>query len=157
MEGVYELRPDGRKLVVETEEGETKKKDLMDLPEVTFAGVPKKFRDKHREALNAIYGFGEKFALDGRQVPLTREELIRVGIDKDTMKDLEKFGMIEGHIVELKADGRNIGGRKCIVISPEGKAAVKFFSSVVSELLSSEEPTPADLQTDSQATESHQS
>jgi hypothetical protein len=149
MEELYELRPDGRKVVVEREEGEKKVKELVDLPEVSFGEIPKKFRDYHREALNAIYGFGEKLAADGRTVPLTREELMKVGIGKETLKDLERFEYIESHIAELKANGQNIGGRKVVVVSPQGKALIKFFSSAVSEALSSEGQTSSGPQTDS--------
>lgn len=147
MSELFALRPDGRKLVVESEVDGKKEEKYIDLPEVEFSGIHKKFRDRHREALNAIYGFGKELAASGRIVPLTREEIMKMGIEKGTLKDLEEFKMIESHLVELKGNGINLGGRKVIVISPEGRSVVKFFSDAVSELLSSAGPTPSDLQT----------
>ena len=134
---MYELRPDGRKL--------RSGKNLVDLPEESFDGkLPGKFRKKHLEALNAIYGVGLGLAESGREVPLTAAEIIKI-IDKQVLKDLERFGFVEAHLVELKGNGKSLGGRKCIVVSPTGKAVIKFFDSAVTEVL--EQAQPADPQT----------
>lgn len=139
----YELRPDGRKVVLKKEDDKT---ELVNLPDVEFAGLPKKFREQHRDAMNAIYFFGEMLAEQGRVVPITREELSNIGVQKETLKDLERFALVETHIVELKNKGMNIGGRKVVVITPQGKALVKFFSAAAAAEIA-EEQKPADPET----------
>ena len=143
MKQLHELRPDGRKLVVE--DGENSK--LEDLPELEFTDVPRGFKTKHLQALGMVYSFGIEFAKSGRAVPLIREEWLRFGIEKQTLKDLEHQKLIESYLVEMKVDGRNVGGKKCIVISPEGRAVAKFFLTVAEEQARVE--SPAGLQTDS--------
>lgn len=89
------------------------------------ATFSKKIKQKHREALVDFFYRSLKLAKN-RDIPFTTEECERMGFDKKMMKELERFGLVEGHMVHLKnAVGMNVGGRKVFVVSPLGRAMIE--------------------------------
>lgn len=99
------------------------------LPDVTFAGLPKKWREKHAKAMFQVqWGIDKVKKLKNRQLPLLRDEAMGLGVDKATLKDLETFGFIKQRIIKVidrNNGGRNIGGRVVIYLTPYGKAYVQ--------------------------------
>ena len=99
-----------------------------------------KFRDKHRFALNAVYGAIGEFKVVGRSFPLLRTEAQdRLGLDKNVLKELESFGLIESTMIAVETkDGRKLGGRLAIYPSAMGLRLMRLVDKAVSEVTSVE-------------------
>lgn len=91
-----------------------------------FKGYPKKWREKHAQGFSAIC-----FTIDDiknrqekRKVPLLMQEVLET-VDKEVAKDLERMGFISTKLVQLMEEGKRLGGRVIVWITPEGQALKK--------------------------------
>lgn len=131
----YRFLPDGKR-EVRLVDG---KEELFELPEELLLPFSGKFKDKHRQTLMAIAEFGRQASAANRTVALLQDEAIKNGLDKSVIKDLERLGLIETAMVEVKFSGAgSIGGRKAIVVAPQGKAFVKVMEQAMKEFISTE-------------------
>lgn len=128
----FRFFPDGRK-EIRWVKGEP---TPMDLPDELLLPINGKFKDKHRQTLMAISEFGKQAAAMKRSVAMLQDEAVKNGLDKTVIKDLERLGLVETAMVEIKVkDGRNLGGRKIIVLSPQGKAFVRTVEDAMREVI----------------------
>lgn len=117
--------PDGEVFMV-TEGGRVVEKTR---PEETLKPLPAKWKSKHKEAMFSIeQGIRLVKDLGLRQIPLTRNECIDLGVPKGTLKDLEKFGMIQQQIISIvdtQDNNKPTGGKVVVFFTPQGKAYIK--------------------------------
>jgi hypothetical protein len=93
----------------------------------------KKFRDKHREALNLFFSSVNQVKEVGRKVPLLREELMdKLKMQKQIIKDLCEFGLLKQEVIPLENGKVKMGGRAVIIPTMEAR---KLMRSVEQALL----------------------
>jgi hypothetical protein len=93
--------------------------------EKPFAGVPRKFRDRHAEAMLKIHQavLFIKHKMPNRILPLLRKELIKeVQIPKQVLADLVEMGLLREHFIDVNNSGRHVGKRILMCFSPQGNA-----------------------------------
>ena len=106
---------------------------LLDpLEEMTDPGdivVPPRFKDKHRQAMNSIFFAIEKVSELKRDVPVLREELDRMGVEKQLIKDLEGMGLVKQQMVNLV----KLGSRVVVIPTLPGRKLMRFFEEALND------------------------
>ncbi len=134
------MRPDGFK-EVRLSDG---KEELVALPDEKFETLPKKFRDKHFDALRYVWGLGQ---LQGRQreIPMLRQEIEAAGgIEKTVLKQLQAFGYIDMPLVHLNRNQQSIGTRIAVVITPKGQGLINHVMGAIEGELAEAAPAVAE-------------
>lgn len=115
-----EYTVDGEILIVRKDGADTK----QPIPIEEYKGLPKRWRGQHTKAMIDIaYLIGEVKKFTSRKIPLTREECVDYGIDKKSLKHLEKSKLIIQRIITMNnRSGKSVGGKMIIYFTPQGKA-----------------------------------
>lgn len=88
----------------------------LPLPTQPIQPLSKKFREKHKHAMYALQSAVDEVKRIGRQVPVLRTELIAMGVEKQLVKDLEDFGLVQSRMVGIiNTDLNKKAGAKLIV------------------------------------------
>lgn len=114
------------------------KEVLVDPPEQDFMGFPKKFRDSHSSAINKIMITIDAFEEEKRDLPLSRTEAIEVlGIEKQVIKDLDRFGFIQTTNLNFrdKTSNKNLGPRQVILLTAQGLALHKMMKQALADTI----------------------
>ncbi len=131
----YALRPDGRKEI----RWQSGKEVEVDLPDEILQGIPVGLRKKHVDFLFALEDAAEVAKARKRAVSLLQEELLKIGgVTKHLIKECERWGFIECRMVTLAGAGKNHGGHKAVVLTPQGKALLKHMSDAMAEVAQAE-------------------
>lgn len=95
--------------------------------------IHKKFREKHRHALNLFFSAINQFKELDRKVPALREELItKLKFEKQIIKDLCDFGLLKQEVIPIEMKKVKLGGRAVIVPTIEAR---KLMRSIERALL----------------------
>lgn len=94
-----------------------------------FSGFPAKWKEKHLKVFLGIVDFLNtvKVQQPKRSVPMLMQEL-QTKDNKEVLKDLEKMGIIQSKLVQLMENGKRLGGRVIVWITPEGYSLLKGIS-----------------------------
>jgi hypothetical protein len=101
----------------------------LDPADGVLPDINKKFRDKHRQAMSAFFWAISELKEKKRKVPVLREELERLGITKQIVKDLESFGLVEQKLVDL----HKLGSRCVVIPTSGGRTLMRTIESAVKE------------------------
>lgn len=98
---------------------------------------PKKFREHHMVALSKIFSTIAEFERQGRGLPLFRDEAIdQLEIEKQVLKDLERFGYLQSMVIACKTqDGKDRGGRLILMLTGQSRALRKTMNEAVQKVL----------------------
>lgn len=113
------------------------KEVLESPPEQDFIGFPKKFRESHSAAINKIMITIDAFEKEKRDLPLSRLEAMEfLGIEKQVIKDLERFGFIQTTNINFrqKDSNKNLGPRQVILLTAQGLALDKLMKQGLSQV-----------------------
>ncbi len=134
------MRPDGFK-EVRLSDG---KEELVALPDEKFETLPKKFRDKHFDALRYVWGLGQLQKSQQRDLPILRQEVEAIGMEKTVLKQLQAFGYIDMPLVHLNRNQQSIGTRIAVVITPKGQGLINHVMGAIEGELAEAAPAVAE-------------
>jgi hypothetical protein len=134
------MRPDGFK-EVRLSDG---KEELVALPDEKFETLPKKFRDKHFDALRYVWGLGQLQKSQQRDLPILRQEVEAIGMEKTVLKQLQAFGYIDMPLVHLNRNQQSIGTRIAVVITPKGQGLINHVMGAIEGELAEAAPAIAE-------------
>lgn len=96
--------------------------DPLDLDPSPIQPLHRKFKDKHRQSLMAFLEAVEQVQSIDRKIPILREELIsKANFDKQVIKDLVEFKLLEQHVIPISVGKKKLGGRAVLVPSLEAR------------------------------------
>jgi len=98
----------------------------------------KKFRDKHRQALMAFMECVNQVQDADRKMPILREEMIeKVKFEKQIIKDLIGFGLIEQHVIPVSIGNKKMGGRAVLIPSLEARKLHRSVEEAMKDVVES--------------------
>lgn len=96
------------------------------------------WKDKHHRAMLILAECVRQINKLGRKVPLTRPEAEKFGLEKQTLKELERYGLIRNVTTPMiSKTGKRMAPQSLVFCTPQGNAYLRDCRSV------SEEPDEA--------------
>ena len=127
----HNLTPDGWR-EMRWRGGQEVEIDPLDLDTQPLQPLHRKFKDKHRQSLMAFFEAVEQLKSINRKVPVLREELItKANFDKQILKDLVDFKLLEQHVIPISMGKKKLGGRAVLVPSLEARKLKRTVEEVM--------------------------
>lgn len=96
----------------------------------------KKFRSRHNETLVAFMEAVKQVKSIDRKTPILREELIdKMKLDKQVLKELVQFGLLEQHVLPMNRGSATMGGRAVIIPSLEARKLSKAVDEALKDVV----------------------
>lgn len=114
--------------------------DPIDTADMALKPIHKKFRERHRQSLMMFMECVDQVKSVNRKIPILREEAIeKVKLDKQVIKDLIGFGLLETHTIPIDRAGKKMGGRAVLFPSLEARKLKRAIEAALSEVIQKEE------------------
>ena len=98
--------------------------ELLPVREVPLV-MPAGFEEKHHQAMATLGDWVAAIKGTARQLPTLRGELLRSGVSKATLTDLEDMRLIKCTVVPVLKEGAPTGARAFVYFTPMGRAYMK--------------------------------
>jgi hypothetical protein len=95
----------------------------------------KKFRTRHNQMLMAFMEAVDQVKATERKTPILREELMeKLKFDKQILKDLISFKLLEQHVIPVSKGKQKMGGRAVIIPTLEARKIHKMVQEALKDV-----------------------